>query len=89
MVIYQSFGFDNLERHGNPVSVGPPLTLTHRLELLPVEVTGYSLMAMCLLAVEWRSVSSPGQWDALGTILMSLPQQHLRLPPFTQGTYGA
>ena len=70
-------------------SVGPPLTLTHRLELRSVEVTGYSLMAMCPLAMERRSVSSPGQWDASGTILLSLPLQHLRLPPFTQGTYGA
>jgi len=32
-------------------SVGPPLAITHRLRLSPVEVTGYSHMARCPLAV--------------------------------------
>ena len=56
-----------------------------QLELRPVEVTGYSLTATCPLAVERRSVSSPDQWDVSGTVLMSLSQRHLRLPPFAQG----
>ena len=42
------------------ISVGPPLTITRRLELRPVEVTGYSHMATCPLAVERRSVLSGG-----------------------------
>jgi len=41
-------------------SVGPPLTLTHCLQLSPVAATGYSRPAKCLLAVRPSRVALAG-----------------------------